>query len=61
MIGRVPTKLAIQNAARNPRRTGSTAAALMIGIALVTTTLVVGESAILNHLPQILEQALQIE
>jgi len=44
MIGRVPTKLAIQNAARNPRRTGSTAAALMIGIALVTTTLVVGES-----------------
>ena len=43
-IGRVPSKLASQNAARNPRRTGSTAAALMIGIALVTTTLVVGES-----------------
>ena len=41
--------------ARNPRRTGSTAAALMIGIALVTTTLVVGESvssAFSGHAPR---------
>ena len=43
-VGRVASKLACQNAARNPRRTASTAAALMIGLALVTTTLVVGES-----------------
>jgi putative ABC transport system permease protein len=37
-------RLAEQNAARNPRRTASTASALMIGLALVTTALVVGTS-----------------
>ena len=36
--------LAEENAARNPRRTASTASALMIGLALVTTVLVVGTS-----------------
>ncbi len=36
--------LADENAARNPRRTASTASALMIGLALVTTVLVVGTS-----------------
>jgi putative ABC transport system permease protein len=36
--------LAQRNAARNARRTATTAAALMIGLALVTTALVVGES-----------------
>jgi putative ABC transport system permease protein len=36
--------LAEENAARNPRRTASTASALMIGLALVTTALVVGTS-----------------
>jgi putative ABC transport system permease protein len=36
--------LAHQNAGRNPQRTATTAAALMIGLALVTMTLTVGES-----------------
>ncbi len=40
----VSGRLAQQNAGRNPRRTSSTASALMIGLALVTTALVVGES-----------------
>jgi len=37
-------ELSTQNAGRNPRRTSSTAASLMIGLALVTTALVLGES-----------------
>ena len=40
----VAGRLAQTNAARNPRRTATTAAALMIGLALVTTALVVGQS-----------------
>ena len=40
----VAGRLAQQNAARNPRRTATTAAALMIGLALVCTALVVGQS-----------------
>lgn len=40
----VAGRLAQQNAARNPRRTSTTAAALMIGLTLVSTALVVGES-----------------
>jgi putative ABC transport system permease protein len=36
-IFRTPGRLAQQNAMRNPRRTAATAAALMIGLALVTT------------------------
>jgi len=36
--------LARENAARNPRRTATTGAALMIGLSLVTTGFVVGES-----------------
>ncbi len=41
---RTPGRLARANAARNPRRTSSTASALMIGLALVSMALVVGES-----------------
>ncbi len=37
-------RLSTGNAVRNPRRTASTAASLMVGLALVTTALVVGES-----------------
>ena len=44
MIAGVAGRLAQKNAARNPRRTATTAAALMIGLALVSTALVVGES-----------------
>lgn len=40
----VPGKLARENAARSPRRTSSTAGALMIGLALVAMAGVVGES-----------------
>ena len=43
-FGGVATTVAGRNAVRNPRRTASTASALMIGLALVATTLVVGES-----------------
>jgi putative ABC transport system permease protein len=37
-------RLAVENAARSPRRTSATAGALMIGLALVTMALVVGTS-----------------
>ncbi len=40
----VPGKLARENAARSPRRTSSTAGALMIGLALVSMAGVVGQS-----------------
>ncbi len=40
----VPGQLARENAARSPRRTSSTAGALMIGLALVSMAGVVGES-----------------
>ena len=43
-LGGVAGRLAQQNAARNPRRTATTAAALMIGLTLVSTALVVGDS-----------------
>jgi putative ABC transport system permease protein len=41
---RIPGKLGRQNALRNPRRTASTAAALMIGLALVSAVGVLGAS-----------------
>ncbi len=40
----MPGRLARENAARNPRRTASTAGALMIGVTLMATTSVVGAS-----------------
>jgi putative ABC transport system permease protein len=40
----VPGKLARENAMRNPKRTASTAAALMIGLALVATFAIMGAS-----------------
>lgn len=43
-VSGVAGRLAQQNAARNPRRTATTAAALMIGLALVSTAMVVGAS-----------------
>ena len=55
-ISGVAGRLAQQNAARNPRRTATTAAALMIGLALVTTALVVGQS-IKSHLGTTLEES----
>ena len=43
-LAKTPGQLARENAARNPRRTSSTASALMVGLALVAMVLVVGES-----------------
>jgi len=43
-VAGVTGRLARQNAARNPGRTATTAAALMVGLALVSTALIVGES-----------------
>ncbi|MFN8052629.1 MAG: ABC transporter permease [Acidimicrobiales bacterium] len=43
-LGGVPAALARRNAVRDPRRTAATASALMIGLALVSTTLVLGDS-----------------
>ena len=43
-VAGVSGRLAQRNAARNPRRTAATAGALMIGLALVSTALVVGQS-----------------
>ncbi len=40
----VPGRLARENAARTPRRTSSTAAALMVGLALVSMAAVIGSS-----------------
>ena len=47
-VAGVAGNLAQKNAARNSRRTATTAAALMIGLALVTTALVVGQSVKAN-------------
>jgi putative ABC transport system permease protein len=44
MIFKVPGQLATENAARTPRRTSSTSAALMIGVALVSGIGVLGAS-----------------
>jgi putative ABC transport system permease protein len=40
----VPGKLGLENSMRNPRRTAVTAASLMIGLGLVATVSIVGES-----------------
>ena len=42
-FGGTPGKLARQNAVRNPARTASTAAAVMIGLALITFVAVIGQ------------------
>lgn len=47
-IAGVSGRLARANAGRNPRRTATTAGALMIGLALVTTALTVGQSVKAN-------------
>lgn len=44
-VGTVPGRLGRLNAMRNPRRTAATAAALMIGLALVNTVSILGASA----------------
>ena len=46
-------RLAERNALRNPRRTGATAAALMIGLALVASLSVVGSSMVASATDQL--------
>ncbi len=57
---RVPGRLARDNAARNPRRTASTAGALMIGLALMGLVAVVGES-IKKTFVNIIENAVEAD
>jgi putative ABC transport system permease protein len=45
-VGGLPAQLGHQNAARNPRRTASTASALMIGLALVVGLTITADSAL---------------
>ncbi len=55
-----PGQLAKENAARNPRRTASTASALMIGLSLVSMALVLGAS-IKKEIKQTFEAGLQAD
>ena len=54
-VSGVAGTMAQRNAARNPRRTATTAAALMIGLALVSTAIVVGDS-IKQHIGGTIEE-----
>ncbi len=53
-------RLARENASRNPRRTATTGAALMIGLSLVSTVLIVGES-VKSRLGELLEDSVQAD
>lgn len=55
-----PGQLAKENAARNPRRTATTAAALMIGLSLVSMALVLGAS-IKQQITETFEAGLQAD
>lgn len=55
-----PGFLAKENAARNPKRTATTAAALMIGLSLVSMAFVVGET-LKNDLNELLETTVQAD
>ncbi|MGH2752182.1 MAG: ABC transporter permease [Actinomycetota bacterium] len=57
---KVPGKLARQNSGRNPKRTASTAAALMIGLALVGMTSILGAS-IKKSSSAILDESLEAD
>ena len=45
-LGNLPGRLGLENAVRNPRRTASTASALMVGLGLVVAVAVVADSAV---------------
>ncbi len=57
---RMPGKLARRNAARNPKRTAATAAALMIGLALVALVSIMGES-LKASTNQVLDESLKAD
>ncbi len=60
MIGGMTGRLSQQNAMRNPKRTASTAAALMIGVALVTVIGTVGAS-IRSTLSRVIDQSVKAD
>lgn len=55
-----PGTLATDNAARNPRRTATTAAALMIGLSLVSLAMVLGDS-LKSEFTKVLESSVQAD
>jgi putative ABC transport system permease protein len=55
-----PGSLAKDNAARNPRRTATTAAALMIGLSLVSMAMVLGDS-LKSEFTKVLESSVQAD
>ncbi|MFT7475417.1 MAG: putative ABC transport system permease protein [Verrucomicrobiales bacterium] len=55
-----PGSLATDNAARNPRRTATTAAALMIGLSLVSMAMVLGDS-LKSEFSKVLETSVQAD
>ncbi|HEU4866961.1 MAG TPA: FtsX-like permease family protein [Actinomycetota bacterium] len=57
---RMPGKLARRNAARNPKRTAATAAALMIGLALVALVSIMG-SSIKDSTNKVLDESLEAD
>ncbi len=59
-IYRTPGSLAKENAARNPKRTATTAAALMIGLSLVSMAFVVGET-LKSDVNELLETTVQAD
>lgn len=59
-IYRTPGSLAKENAARNPKRTATTAAALMIGLSLVSMAFVVGQT-LKSDLNELLETTVQAD
>ena len=59
-VYRRPGVLAKENAARNPRRTATTAAALMIGLSLVSMAFVVGQT-LKSDLNELLETTVQAD
>ena len=59
-VYRRPGSLAKENAARNPKRTATTAAALMIGLSLVSMAFVVGQT-LKNDLNALLETTVQAD
>ena len=59
-VMRMPGKLARRNAARNPKRTAATAAALMIGLALVALVTIMG-SSIKASTNKVLDESLEAD
>ncbi len=60
LIHKTPGRLAGENAARNPKRTATTAAALMIGLSLVSMAFVVGQT-LKSDLNELLESTVRAD